>query len=247
MLTGSLSEPAAVTDVLRAATEFRIEPLIGPLKYAPDFPAARFGANIGLAMKNAGSLFTRGGGGGFRDIDVNMLEAKLATSAWTASLRGKTAPIALVLVVALLTPAFLVRNQAVSEVKRLDGQVGALDRELRLVRLRVDEVTRTEQTIAEIEASMADLEQERRRVLGGLDTGVDVRAAVDTLRSYGALVSVDLDPEEIIVEIQAGSRDDATAYAAALGSLGRFGEVRIARLDAPDAEGRVACAIVLTR
>lgn len=247
VLTGSLSEPPAVTEVLQAATGFRIEALTGPLKHPPGFPVARFAANLGLSVKSMGTFLPRGGGTGFRDIDVNMLETRLAAGAWTASLRGKTAPIALVVVVALLTPAFLVRNQAASEVKRLEGQVDVLDRELRLARLRVDEVTRTEEIIAEIEAGMTDLERERQRVLGGLDTGADVQAATDALQPYGTLVSVDSDLEEVVVEVGVGSRDDALAYAAALGALGRFAEVRIARLDAPDADGQVACAIVLTR
>jgi len=234
-LTGSLSHDESTIGLVKQSITYPVEPVAPPVKSAPDFPLAQFVSTIGAAIKGPSrQAVPRAEGTRFYDININLLTEKRRAEAIKTKARGKSriAVATFVIVLLLLAPVFLLKNQAVTETAKLQAKLDMVSRELRLARLNADEAVVTEANIRELLAKVESLQHERQLTLGTVvDTAVRLRPALDLLTHYGNLLAIEADSETIAIQGLTDSRSKVINYALALEKLKQFAEVRIASID----------------
>jgi type IV pilus assembly protein PilM len=233
LLTGELSTDAAANKIIRAEIEYPLEPLVPPLEFPADLPVALYAANMGLALKKVPQQkAAKGDAVRYRDINLNILPVKKGKRAFAVSVKNLLLTLSFLIVIGLLSPLYLVSNQADTETVRLQAALGNIGQELRQARLAVEEAKQIEDTINRIEASVEILKQEHQNILnkeGDFTSKLILVTAALPSRAY--FTSVEIGSGQITVRGEADSPFTVIDYAVALEIQGEFSEVRIAEIN----------------
>jgi len=254
LLTGELSSDATTSKLIQAEIEYPVEPLVPPLKFPPDLPAALFAANMGLALKRmAPKTVSEGDGTRFRDINLNILSGKYRPRTRPVPLRAILLPLALIVAIGLLFPMHQLKSQADAETIRLQTELSTVSQELHEARLAINQAKQIEDTINETAADVETLKQEHLYILsrGGdfANELVAITSVTSAITSEVYFTSIEIGTDQITVEGKADSAFTVISYAVALEARAEFSDVRIAELDeSTEAESTgVSFIIVISR
>ena len=255
LLTGELSTDSAVSQLIQEGAGYPVEPLVPPLILPPDLPAASYTANIGLALKKMRrKTVSRADITRFHDININILSAGYGAETPLAVVGRVLVPVALVIAIGLLYPAYLIKDQTNAETVRLETELATVNEALRDARLEADEAKQVEDSISKLAADLEALQQQL--LTRGGEPADNLKMVTDAITRAGYFTSVDIDANQVIVR---GMADTATAvidYVTSLETRGVFSEVRIAEINTNGAgetgstgnEGpEVSFMIVMTR
>ena len=232
LLTGELSTNATTSKIIQAEIEYPVEPLVPPLEFPTDLPIALYATNMGLALKKVPrKQGLKGDATRFHDINLNILPGKKEARAFSVSIRNVLLTLALIIIIGLLSPLYLVKSQADAETVRLQAELSGVSQELRQARLAIDEAKQIEDTINEIAADVETLKQEHQYILSKEDDFASKLTLVtDALPSGAYFTYIEVGTDQITVKGEADSSFTVISYAMALESQGGFSEVRVAEI-----------------
>lgn len=229
VLTGDLADSGSVIDSIRPSVGYQIEPIAPKLKYPADFPAARYASNIGLALKRERKTFARDATH-FYDINLNLLSGKSRAERRPVPLSQRILPSVLIAGAALLFFLSMLYNQSQAETKRLNEEVGRLDRELMQTRLRADEAAKIEEDIKLLQSETATVSQQQQAVLGKNINDADIlQLVVNATPPQAIYTRIEITSEQIIIEGEADTAATVMDYATAL-EAGKFSDVRVGKV-----------------
>ena len=252
LLTGELAADATAGKLIQAEVEYPVEPLIPPLEIPADLPPALYAANMGLALKK---MPREGDTAHFHDVNLNILSGKYKPGRRPVSLRSVLASLALVVVIGLVSPLYLVKGEADAETVRLQAELNRLGQEIRQTRLNIEEAGQIEDAISEIEVGVESLRQGYQNILNqGRDLAGKLASVRDALPSGAYFTSIETVADQITVSGEADNAFVVVSYAQALEAQGVFSEVRIGEIDesagaetAGDGSFPVSFTIVVSR
>lgn len=226
LLTGELSADTALGDLIRAETGYPVEPLVPPLKLPPDLPVASYVTNIGLALKKGlYKTFSEGDTVNFKDINLNILAGAYRPKIDPTLVRRMLLIIALVIGISVLLPLYQLKSQAYAETMRLQTELTGVNQKLR-------EAKQIENTINEIAGDAETIRQEHQYILSKAgDFATNLRLVTNAFASGTYFTSVEIGADEITLEGVADNSFKVIGYTMALETIGKFSEVRIARID----------------
>jgi len=232
LLTGELSTNATASKIIQAEIEYPVEPLVPPLEFPTDLPIALYATNMGLALKKVPwKQGLKGDATRFHDINLNILPGKKEARAFSVSIRNILLTLALIIIIGLLSPLYLVKSQADAETVRLQAELSGVSQELRQARLAIDEAKQIEDTINEIAADVETLKQEHQGILSKEDNFASKLTLVtDALPSGAHFTYIEVGTGQLTVKGEADSSFTVISYAMALESQGVFPEVRVAEI-----------------
>jgi type IV pilus assembly protein PilM len=232
LLTGELATEATTSGLLQAEIEYPIEPLIPPLEFPPDLPVALYATNMGLALKKL-SQKTKFKGEAARFHDINILSGKYRKT------RAKPVPLGYILLgmfiiiaIGCLFPFYQVRSQLDAENILRQTELLEVYREINLARLAMEEATETENTISEINTSIATLRQGQQHILSNRgDFTNNLKLVTEALPSQTYFKSIEISNGLITVQGRTDSPFTVVSYAEALEAKEIYSEVRITEID----------------
>jgi len=229
LLTGELSTNATASKLIQAEIEYPVEPLVPPLEFPTDLAIALYAANMGLALKKVPrKKVLKGDAARFHDIDLNILSGKYRAKARLVSLRNILVSLALIIVIGLLSPLYLVKGQADAETMRLRAELSIISQELRQARLAIDEANQIEDTLNEIATGLETLRQDHQYILNkGDDFANKLTLVSNALPSGAYFTSMEIGADQLNVQGEADNSFTVISYAMALEAQGVFSEVRI--------------------
>lgn len=232
LLTGGLSSGATVSQLIQDEIEYPVELLSPPLEVPAELPTTLYATNMGLALKKVPQKKgLKGDAARFHDINLNILPGKKASRAFPVSIQNILVTLALVAIISLVSPLYLVKNQADVETIRLQAELSGVSQKLREARLAIDEAEQTEDTISGIIASVETLRQEHQDILSEMGDFADRLTSVTSAIPSGVhFTSIELGSDQITIKGEADSPFTIVSYARALEAQGKFSEVRIAEI-----------------
>lgn len=232
LLTGELLSDATVSELIRAEIEYPVEPLVPPLEFPSDLPIALYATNMGLALKKVPRKKTgKVEATRFHDINFNILSGKYGARGRMVSLRSILFTLALIIVIGLLSPMYLIKSQAGIDTVRLRTELSNASQELRQVRLAIDEARQIEDTINEIVADVETLKQAHQDILSKRGDFANTLTLVTSALPSGAyFTSIEIVTDQLTVRGEADSPFTVISYALALETQGLFSEVRIVEI-----------------
>jgi len=232
IITGSLANDAGAMQQVRENLEYHLHPFSTPLAAVADFPVNDYAGNIGLAIKSAAAPASFVDKTRYSDVNINFWTSKRRAEQPKVSWRQRLAPGALIVGVILLVILTILRGQAISEERRLQGEIDALQQALSEARARADAAAAVEQAIIDLHADTAALKTEHEMILGKDDHNA---VLLDLLRSSlpagVSFSSIEFNLEEVTITGNAATRDGALIYAGVLTQKGYFTEVRLTHLE----------------
>jgi type IV pilus assembly protein PilM len=231
LLTGELSTNTTVSKIIAAEIEYPVKPLIPPLEFPADLPIAEYAANMGLALKKTPQKkIAKGDVAGYHDINLNILPGKKRSRVLSLLIQNIFLPLALIIVIGLLSPLYLVESKADVETERLQAELSRVSQELRQARLAIDEAKQIEETTNEIEASVETLKQAHQFILSKDDFTSELTLITNALPSEAYFTFIEVGTDQVTVRGEADSSFTVISYTMALESLGNFSEVRLAQI-----------------
>lgn len=232
LITGEFSTNAAVEKIIRAETNYAIEPLVTSLELPSELPAHLYAANIGLALKKIPRRAEPGGETTpFKDINLNVLPGRYGTKDRQINLRNILISLTLTVIIGLLSPLYLVKNQANSETLYLRGELARAGQEIQQVQLAFEEARQMENTINEIETRLEILKRDRLYISGKESDFTGKLALVsEALPPEAHFTVIDMGADRIILNGGADNFSTVITYASFLEELGIFSDVRIAEI-----------------
>ena len=232
LLTGELSTNATASKLIQAEIEYPVEPLVPPLEFPTDLPIALYATNMGLTLKKVPrKKGAKGDATRFYDINLNILSSKYRARGRLVPLRNILVSVALIIVIGLLSPMYLIKGQADAETVRLRNELSSLSQELRQARLALNEAEQIEDTLNEITADVETLKQDYQYILGkGDDFASKLTLVSNALPSGACFTSIEIGTGQITVKGEADSSFTVISYAMALEAQGVFSEVRIGEI-----------------
>ena len=228
LLTGELSADAAAGKLINAEVEYPVEPLIPPLEFPPDLPAALYATNMGLALKKVPQKVSTA----FHDINVNILSAKYRAKAPSLPLRYILFSLALIIAIGLLFPLYQVKSQADAETMRLQTGLSNVSQELHQARLAANKAEQVQDTINKIAAEVETRKQEHQYLLTkSRDFATNLELITKAIPAKAYFTSIKIGTDQITVEGEADSPFTVVSYAMALEAQWGLSEVRISEID----------------
>jgi len=242
LLTGELSTNVIASNLIQAEIEYSVEPLVPPLEFPTDLPIALYATNMGLALKKVSQKkISKGDATRFHDINLNMLSGKYRARARLVPLRNILVSLALIIVIGLLSPMYLIKGQTDAETMRLQTELSRVGQELHQARLALNEADEIEDTINEITADVETLRQEHQDILSkGGDFTNNLTLVAKAIPSGAYFTSIEIETNQITIKGEAASSFTVISYATALETQGVFSEVRIAEIRSAEAESMEA-------
>jgi Tfp pilus assembly PilM family ATPase len=249
VLAGDLMTSESTVDLVRSNIGYPVELITSRLKHPADFPVPAYAANIGLAIRGEKRNPARDAGR-FNDINIDLLAGKRRYEVVRVPLSHRILPLALIIVVACLFLLAMLNNQARLETNRLNGEVGRLERELNLVRMRADEGVATEEKIKQLQSEAENITQQQQIIFGkGINDADVLEFVTGILPTQADYTTLEISPEEITVDGEADTTATILEYATDLES-GGFSDVRVGMIDeitGRDGSNRLSFTIVISR
>jgi Tfp pilus assembly protein PilN len=234
LLTGELSSEAATAGLIQNESGYVVEPLTPQLHFPAELPVASYTVNIGLALKKTPPRPTaKEGVAGFHDINVDVLSRKSPEgNPQPVSMKRVLSLFALVLVVALMLPAYQLRSGTRVETTRLQTELIQVDQEIYQMELTVKRAEQMEIAIRETTAGATAIATEQENILAhkGEFTS-DLRLVTEALPPQTYFTYINIGKERLEVQGETGTLADVINYALALEAQERFSEVRIMEID----------------
>ncbi len=230
LLSGSQARDPAVLERLGQSTGRPVEIIKSKLEIPADMPSMQYAANIGLALKGAGGN-QKPVEGAFRDIDINLLISRKRTTTKPRSWRTMAAPVGLAILIALLAPAMLLRNEKAANVTRLQEQVYDVNRSLQIARAIADQSIQNETQIQTLNSQSAAIAGEIGSISGKSKMSADILLLMKDIPQGSEAINTVVTPGEITIQGRMPGTDEIIYYARVLESYGVYKSVRIARID----------------
>lgn len=162
-------------------------------------------------------------------VDVNLLPEELRSksrSGWYLA-----ALLALAVALPLLAPLYRAQDVSWSQAAALEATWSATERELAATQADFVAAQDLRQELAATNATLSALEVERSAILGDLDTGAEVAAAVDRLPVGVRLLTVEGDALGVRITAEASRAEDAFAYARRLAEERSIGTATVTSIE----------------
>lgn len=248
LLTGELAAQITAPALFQAESGYPVELLSPPVDAPPEFPAAEYGVNVGLALKSTPvKPVAQEGCDRFQDINLNILkDQKPRIRVKQASRPAVFLYILMAVLMLLAYPLFLVTGDIKAENTALREYLSNVTRELSLATLEAEEDTRKERELQELLARADSIEEAGRQALERRGTATRLLGLVNG--AFPASVrfnSYDIDEQSVIIRGEAGNEFLVIGYSLALESLDLFWDVRINQLDERGATGTIFFEIIV--
>ena len=234
LLTGELSVETMASQLIQAETEYQVEPLVPPLQFPDDLPAALYASNMGLALKKVSQkTASKEESSRFHDINVNILSGKYRKGKTPRiSIRYLLLTVALVMATTLLFPLYQAGSKANTETARLQNELSRVSQELDQTRLAIDTASEVENSVIAITTDTESLQRGHHTILvnRGDYAGI-LNLVTGALPAEAYFTYLDLNAERISVGGKADNPFTVISYAIALETEGEFSEVRITEID----------------
>lgn len=234
LITGESMAEASASKLLQPEIEYPMEPLLPPVEFPSDLPIATYTASIGLALKKITlKPSSQGEAAAFIDINLNILADKYRQpKAKPIALRNILSVGFVVLVIAILLPLYLARNQIVTDNTALEDNLARVSQLLHLANLAYQDTQITEASINETLASAEMLKAANEYVLSPRGIfNTELQKVTDVIPANTYFTSIQILKDSVVIKGEADNVFTVTNYAAALEAEGIFSEVRIAQLD----------------
>jgi hypothetical protein len=231
LLTGTLSTIPEIEQLIRSEVEYPVEPLKPSLPYPEGLPVAAYAANLGLVAGRAAKKDSV-----FHDVSVNILSGKYRKPKTHPVSAGKImAALIMIAGVALLFPLYQVYTQSKTESVSLLYRFGNIDQSIYQAEWAIKVSEQTEAAILDTSSNITSIENEHKTMLvqRGKFTS-DLKLVTDALPASTHFTSIDMGGKYITLHGRAKNKYDVIACAVALGSKGRFSEVRIVEVNEVD-------------
>ena len=166
VLTGDMASSASTVELIQAGIGHPVESLNSGLQSPPDFPAAAYASNIGLALKMGGKTCSPKNTALYHDINLDLLGGKRRLEERREATSTRVYPVALIAGVALLLFLSVISTRAQGETVRLNNEVLLLDTELTRTRVKADELVSVESEISRLQSETQNLKLTQQTDLG---------------------------------------------------------------------------------
>ena len=249
LLTGELSTDVITCELIQAATEYPVEPLVPPFNLPPDLPVALFAANIGLALKKSPlKKVQKGNTDFFRDIDLNIIPDKDGHRDVRVKLSNIILTVALLISIGLLQPVYQLRSHAAAGTIHLQTELTRIQQELDKQLLATEKAKQLENNIDKIAARAERMEEEHQNILNkGREFADILQLATNALPDEAYFTSVKIGSDQITVGGEADNAFTVVSYVIALEELEKFSDVRIAWINESKSTGDGTTEIEILR
>ena len=233
LLAGEMFADAASSALIQAGTGYPVEPLVPPLEYPPDLPAAAFAVNMGLALKKMPQKAPAQMGTGFHDININLLSAKHRSTKARAIITRQSLFYAVIIVfISLLFPLYQARSQFAAENAQRQTELQSIEHDLNLARLAGEESIKNEETVREITAAAENQKETLQVLLRARGTfASSIMHVTGSLPPQTGLASIDIDNTGITLRGETDNPFTVVSYATSLEKIEAFSEIRIKTID----------------
>jgi type IV pilus assembly protein PilM len=234
LLAGELAAEPATVALIQSEIEYPTEALAPPLESPPDFPAASYAANMGLALKKiAPKAAAKGEEPRFYDININLLSGKYRKPKAKPLPPGRILLITfLIVAIGLLFPIYQAKSQLNTELTQLQDELNRVSRELNLAILAAEEDSSTEATIQATAAKAEAIGQGLKGLLGARGSFAgNLVSVTGAMPPQAHFTSIAMEGRQITIQGETDSPFTVVSYAEALEAIEGFAKVRIKDID----------------